>query len=67
MSEGAASRNVWSTTGLVMASVACLLFVTGLVKGPAPSDGIRQILVLAFGGVGLAALLLGWVVGVRKR
>lgn len=57
--------NVYSKAGLVMLGVACLMFITGLVKEPAPSDAIRGVIVGVLGVAGVLCFIVGRVVAAK--
>ncbi len=61
-----ASQNIYSKAGLVMLGVACLLFLVGLAKDPAPSDAIRSVLVTVFGVAGGVLYLVGRFVAAKR-
>jgi len=62
-----ASLNVYCKAGLVLAAVAALLFLTGLAKGPAPSDGIRNFLAAGLSLSGVILYILGRIISARHK
>lgn len=61
------SLNVYCKAGLVLVAVAALLFLTGLAKGPAPSDGIRSFLVAGLSLIGVFLYILGRIISARRK
>lgn len=59
-------NNFYSKAGLVMLGVACLLFLTGLMKDPAPSDSIRSVLVGVLSVAGVAFYIAGRILAARR-
>ena len=56
----------YSKIALVLISVAVLVFLTGLVKEPAPSDTIRSWIVGVLGVLGLLFYFAGRLVARRS-
>lgn len=61
------SLNVYCKAGLVLVAVAALLFLTGLAKGPAPSDGIRILLVAGLSLSGVLLYILGMIISAWRK
>jgi hypothetical protein len=66
MNESVVSRIPCTKIAQVLLSVACLLFVVGLIKEPSPSDTIRAWLVGIFGVLGLLFYIVGRLVTKRR-
>lgn len=61
------SLNVYCKAGLVLVAVAVLLFLTGVAKGPAPSDSIRNFLVAGLSLSGIFLYILGRIISARRK
>ncbi|WP_369935918.1 hypothetical protein [Xanthomonas tesorieronis] len=61
------SLNVYCKAGLVLVAVAALLFLTGLAKGPAPSDGIRIFLVAGLSLTGVIFYVVGMIISAWRK
>lgn len=59
-------NNLYLKTGVILVSVAALVYLTGLVRDPSlPSTALREDLVRICIVAGVVALVIGWVVKAR--